>query len=145
SGIAGFRDEATPRAPREVHGSFLILCTVFRQADAIFASGPDYSATPLSFRIRQTFSGVTGMSMCFTPRCESASTTAFTMAAGAPTVADSPTPFAPNGWCGEGVTVLSVSHLGVSIAVGTRESMKLPPCTLPFSSYGGPPYSAGAS
>jgi hypothetical protein len=29
----------------------------------------------------------------------------FTMAAGDPTVADSPIPFAPIGWCGDGVTV----------------------------------------
>ena len=35
--------------------------------------------------------------MCVTPRCASASTTAFAIAGGAPTVADSPTPFAPNG------------------------------------------------
>ena len=33
-----------------------------------------------------------------------------TMASGAPTVADSPTPLAPKGWWGEGVTVLSVSQ-----------------------------------
>ncbi len=61
-----------------------------------------------------------GMSTCLTPRCASASTTALAMAGGAPTVADSPTPLAPSGWCGEGVTVLSSSHAGVSIAVGTR-------------------------
>jgi hypothetical protein len=56
-----------------------------------------YSATPFSWRIRQTFSGVIGMSMFRTPRCQSASTTAFAIAGGAPTVADSPTPFAPSG------------------------------------------------
>src|SRR6266446_5748139 len=78
-----------------------------------------YSATPLFFSIVHTFSGVIGMSRCVTPRWRSASTTAFAIAGGAPTVADSPTPFAPNGWCGEGVIVLSVSHFGVSSAVGT--------------------------
>ena len=57
--------------------------------------------------------------MCVTPRCRSASTTAFAIAGGAPTVADSPTPFAPSGWCGEGVMVLSVSQLGDSSEVGT--------------------------
>ena len=34
--------------------------------------------------------------------------------AGAPTVADSPTPLAPSGWCGEGVTVLSGLPLAAS-------------------------------
>ena len=52
-----------------------------------------YSPIPFSFKIRQTFSGVMGMSMCLTPRCARASTTALAMAGGAPTVADSPTPF----------------------------------------------------
>src|SRR5882724_550851 len=79
-----------------------------------------YSATPFSRKMFQTFSGVIGISMCRTPRCDSASTTALTIAGGAPTVADSPTPLAPNGWWGEGVTVLPVSQLGVSMAVGTR-------------------------
>ena len=46
--------------------------------------------------------------------------TAFTKAAGEPTVADSPTPFAPIGWCGDGVTVSRVSNRGVSHAVGIR-------------------------
>src|SRR5262249_15509875 len=56
-----------------------------------------YSATPFSLRIFHTFSGVIGMSMCRTPRWANASTTALAMAGGAPTVADSPTPFAPSG------------------------------------------------
>src|SRR6185295_5057232 len=72
-----------------------------------------HSARPFSLSNRQTFSGVTGMSTCRTPTCASASTTAFTIAGGAPTVADSPTPLAPKGWCGDGVTVLPVSQLGV--------------------------------
>src|SRR5262245_60707403 len=77
-------------------------------------------ATPFSCRIAQTFGGVIGMSMLRTPRCHSASTTALAIAGGAPTVADSPTPLAPIGWCGDGVTVLPVSQCGVSMAVGTR-------------------------
>src|SRR5690242_13037449 len=80
----------------------------------------DYSVTPLSRRRRQIVGGVMGMSTWRTPRCQRASTTALAMAAGAPTVADSPTPFAPSGWCGDGVTVWPVSHLGVSTAVGSR-------------------------
>src|SRR6185503_14416967 len=76
--------------------------------------------TPASRRSFHTFAAVIGLSMCRTPRCQSASTTALTIAAGAPTVADSPTPFAPSGWCGDGVTVWPVSHFGVSTAVGRR-------------------------
>ena len=55
------------------------------------------AVTPFSRRIAQTFCGVIGMSMLRTPRCHSASTTALAIAGGAPTVADSPTPFAPIG------------------------------------------------
>jgi len=60
------------------------------------------------------------MSMLVTPSGDSASTMAFTIAAGAPTVGDSPTHFAPIGWWGEGVVVLPVSQWGASTAVGTR-------------------------
>src|SRR3954453_20820099 len=67
-----------------------------------------------------TRAGVTGISMLRTPRCASASITALTYAAGEPTVADSPTPFAPMGWWGDGATVSSSSNFGVSQAVGTR-------------------------
>ncbi len=42
------------------------------------------------------------------------------MAGGEPTVADSPTPLAPIGWCGDGVTVKPVSQSGTSSAVGIR-------------------------
>ena len=53
--------------------------------------------TPFSWRMVQTFWGVSGISMWRTPRCHKASTTALAIAGGAPTVADSPTPFAPSG------------------------------------------------
>ena len=79
-----------------------------------------YSATPYSLSTSHTLSGVIGMSRCVTPRCASASTTAFAIAGGAPTVADSPTPFAPSGWCGDLVIVCPVSYAGVSMDVGTR-------------------------
>ena len=39
---------------------------------------------------------------------------------GEPTVADSPTPLAPIGWCGDGVTVKPVSQSGTSSEVGIR-------------------------
>ena len=67
--------------------------------------GPGHSARPTSCSACQTLSEVTGISRLRTPTCARASTTAFTNAAGEPTVADSPTPFAPIGWCGDGVTV----------------------------------------
>lgn len=44
-----------------------------------------YPVTPWSRRTFQTFERVIGMSMCRTARCHSASTTAFTIAGGAPT------------------------------------------------------------
>ena len=59
--------------------------------------GGHQAVSPFSLRIAQTFWGVIGMSMWRTPACQSASTTAFANAGGAPTVADSPTPFAPIG------------------------------------------------
>src|SRR6185295_2438092 len=79
-----------------------------------------HSASPTSFSAAQTLSEVTGISRFRTPAWARASTTAFTKAAGEPTVADSPTPFAPIGWCGEGVTVSPSSKRGVSQAVGMR-------------------------
>ena len=45
--------------------------------------------------------------------------TALTNAAGEPTVADSPTPLAPIGWWGDGVTVAASSNRGVSHALGS--------------------------
>src|SRR5206468_7923503 len=79
-----------------------------------------HSARPASTSACQTLSEVTGMSMLRTPAWASASTTALTYAAGEPTVADSPTPFAPSGWWGDGVTVSPSSNSGVSQAVGKR-------------------------
>ena len=46
--------------------------------------------------------------------------TALTIAGGEPTVGDSPTPLAPIGWCGDGVTVSPSSQSGTSTAVGIR-------------------------
>ena len=69
---------------------------------------------------RHTWAGVSGMSAWRTPNGSSASMTALTTAGGEPTVADSPTPLAPSGWCGDGVTVSPSSKLGTSIDVGSR-------------------------
>src|SRR5512136_1839900 len=69
---------------------------------------------------RHTWAGVSGMSACRTPYGRSASMTALTTAGGDPTVADSPTPLAPMGWCGDGVTVAPSSQDGHSSEVGSR-------------------------
>ena len=58
------------------------------------------------------------MSMWRTPRWLSASTTAFCTAGVEPMVADSPIPLAPIGFMGVGVSVLLVSSVIVSAAVG---------------------------
>src|SRR2546423_7139427 len=84
------------------------------------ASDMTYSAAPFSFNAAQTLSDVTGISIFVMPRWATASITALTKAAGDPTVADSPTPLAPMGWWGEGVTVWKISNLGVSQDVGSR-------------------------
>jgi hypothetical protein len=57
---------------------------------------------------RHTRSGVAGMSRCRTPRCASASTTAFWTAGIEPIVPASPIPFAPSGFLGVGVSVCEV-------------------------------------
>ena len=82
----------------------------------VTAAARDGPASP-----RQTRAGVHGMSMWSTPcvAC-SASITALTIAGGEPTLGDSPTPFAPSGWCGQGVTVSPSSKSGHSSAVGIR-------------------------
>ena len=67
---------------------------------------------------RQTRSGVRGMSMWVTPRCETASTTAFWTAGVDPTVPDSPIPLTPNGFSEVGVSIRWVSKAGRSAALG---------------------------
>src|SRR5690606_26177158 len=66
----------------------------------------------------QIFWLVRGMSRWVTPKGESASRTAFTMAAGTPIVPASPTPLAPRGLVGEGVSSLSMATGGTSAARG---------------------------
>ena len=58
------------------------------------------------------------MSTCFTPNSLSASTTAETMEGVEPSVPASPTPLAPSGLTGVGVTVASSSNRGKSVARG---------------------------
>ena len=69
---------------------------------------------------RQTRSGVAGIWMSVTPRCESASTTALITAGADAIVPVSPTPLAPNGWSVALLSVRSSSYDGSSAADGTR-------------------------
>ena len=71
---------------------------------------------------RQTRSGVAGIWMSVTPRCESASTTALITAGAAAIVPVSPTPFAPNGWSVALLSVRSSSYDGSSAAEGRDTS-----------------------
>jgi DNA helicase II / ATP-dependent DNA helicase PcrA len=61
-----------------------------------------YSLRLAAWMASQTLAGVSGMSACVTPKGASASMTELTTAGGEPTVADSPMPLAPTGWCGDG-------------------------------------------
>ena len=85
---------------KELHIEILVTpyLRCLERGDAIADNAiPFHPATPFSRNTSHTRSGRIGISTCVTPRCASASTTAFAIAGGAPTVADSPTPFAPSG------------------------------------------------
>ena len=94
---------------------------------------PVASARPRS--ARHTRSGVSGRSMCRTPRWESASTTAFCTAGVDPIVADSPIPFAPKGFRSVGVSVFDASNAGRSAALGIWYVASVDVTGLPLSSY----------
>src|SRR5258706_3712682 len=70
----------------------------------------------------QTLSGVSGirMSLTFRPPLQRASITALTTAGVAPIQPASPAPFTPKGLCGQGVTWLAVSNMGMSSALGMQ-------------------------
>ena len=63
--------------------------------------------------------GVTGYSLIRTFQGESASSIADTIAAAAGTTPDSPTPFTPNGFNGEGDSTCAISMVGTSVTVGS--------------------------
>jgi hypothetical protein len=67
---------------------------------------------------RHTRSGVHGMSTWRMPHGANASTTAFCTAGVDPMVPDSPIPFAPSGFSGDGVSVFMVSNEHSSAALG---------------------------
>ena len=56
-------------------------------------------------KVRHRYSNLSGLIGKSRTRVPVAWKTALAIAGGAPTVADSPTPLAPSGWCGDGVTV----------------------------------------
>src|SRR3989442_5827309 len=66
----------------------------------------------------QIFSGLSGMSMLVIPSGARASRTALTMVGGAAIGPASPTPFAPSGLMGEGVSTRAVTKSGTCWAFG---------------------------
>ena len=78
---------------------------VERRGAVVVECGRDHAWPP--WMMRHSFSGRSIMSMCFTPNSLSASTAAETMHGVEPSVPASPTPLAPSGLTGVGVTVLS--------------------------------------
>src|SRR5262249_20147650 len=73
-----------------------------------------------------TTDGPSGVRVTRTLTGASASSTALAMAAGGEMAPPSPMPLMPKGLRGEGYSRCTVSMAGSSIAVGTRESMKVP-------------------
>src|SRR5699024_6343043 len=68
----------------------------------------------------QTRSGVAGISIDRTPKCATAATTAFITAGVEAIDPDSPTPFAPSAFTGDGVVVCPRVISGSSRAPGMR-------------------------
>src|SRR5262249_14730144 len=97
--------------------NFRVACVFLQEVDCVTQRGwdnilellRDHDAF-LPFKIFQTFSDRTGISMCVIPNGESASTMALTTAGVDPIVPASPTPLMPSGFTGEGVTVRSNSN-----------------------------------
>src|SRR5207248_2952524 len=73
---------------------------------------------PFPCRACQIFSGVRGVSIWRTPTWDRASITALAMATGAASVGNSPMPFAPRGFMGDGVSRVSRVNAGVVLALG---------------------------
>src|SRR5262245_1703824 len=98
---------------------------VDRLRTLVFKCGGDHAAPPWPepcrgpWMMRHSFSGRSIISMCLTPNPLSASTAADTMLGVDPRVPASPTPFAPSGFTGVGVTVLCSSKRGKSMARGS--------------------------
>src|SRR4029077_12566008 len=102
--------------PRALRGAQLRDRVVERRGAVVLELRGYHDLPP--WMMRHSFSGRSIMSMCFTPNSLSASTTAATTHGVAPSVPASPTPLAPSGFTGVGVTVASSSKRGKSMARG---------------------------
>src|SRR5574341_1205196 len=83
---------------------------VHRRGALVVECCGDHARPP--WMMRHNFSGRSIMSTCLTPNALKASTAAETIHGVEPRVPASPTPFAPSGFTGVGVTVLSSSKRG---------------------------------
>src|SRR6266480_2970108 len=95
--------------------------------------GPDCASVPLHAACTraQIVSGLSGISTVFMSSGESASSTALTIAGGPPIQPASPTPFAPSGLLGEGVSTRAVTKSGTCAAIGRAYSIIVPLITWP--------------
>src|ERR671919_1727112 len=101
----------------------------------VLERGRDHAPPPFAARIaRQTFSDVAGRSISVTPRCDRASTTAFSTAGGEAIVPVSPTPLIPSSFVVEGVTWFPVTIDGTSVAAGTAYVLMLELRSCPLGS-----------
>src|SRR4029450_4284243 len=82
--------------------------------------------------IAASLAGVRGRSTDWTP---SASATALARQTGVDMQLPSPTPLAPNGVNGDGLSMWSIVRSGTSVAVGSRYSAKVPERNEPSSPY----------
>src|SRR5207302_5627574 len=100
---------------QEVHEEHTVLDV---RGDVLAVDGQVDLHWLLAFRAAliavHTRCGVAGMSMCRTPRCATASMTAFWMAGVAPMVPASPMPLTPSGFTVVGVSLEMSSKLGRS-------------------------------
>src|SRR5690348_18428817 len=100
---------------QEVHEEHAVLDV---RGDVLAVDGQVDLHWLLAFRAAliavHTRCGVAGMSMCLTPRWDTASTTAFWIAGVEPIVPASPMPFTPSGFRSVGVSLATSSKLGRS-------------------------------
>src|SRR5262245_9828516 len=94
-----------------------LLWPRFRGDDEEGTPHPCSPSLSAAIQVRQWSCGI---GMWVAPRNLKASLTALAKHGTPPTFGLSPTPLAPIGWCGDGVVVQSVSHFGVSTAVGMK-------------------------
>src|SRR5437660_626300 len=86
--------------------------------DDVFPSSVSDHLDELLCKSSHIFSGLSGISISLTLSGASASSTALTTAGGAPRQPASPTPFAPSGLKGDGVSTRSVINSGTCVEIG---------------------------